>query len=44
MWGSSPPPEAVTIDRHLGLGIFRLQLVDIALDPLDQRLVGGTQI
>jgi hypothetical protein len=32
------------IDRELGSGIFRLELVDIALDRLDQRLGGGTQL
>jgi hypothetical protein len=29
------------IDRDGGLEIFRLELVDVALDPLDQRLVVG---
>src|SRR5262245_8760166 len=32
------------IDRYLALRIFRLELVEVTLDPRNQRLVGRTQI
>ena len=45
MSGSRPLPEVVTRSTGTGVaGIFRLQLVDVVLDPVDQRLAGRAEV